>query len=76
MLLDDVVPDGIVELVVFDGPVLAAATAAAAAAANEDDEIVRDEGLKVADELPLDKPEERLESFECLLVLEVEECGF
>lgn len=54
-------------------PVLTAATAAAAAATNEFEESVRDEGRKVPDEeelpSPLDRPDESVDSFECLLLL-------
>ncbi len=78
LLVAAAVPEELmVELEVLEeGPVLAAATAAAAAATNEDEEIDRDEGLKVADELlPLAKPEERVESFECLLARELDGGG-
>lgn len=60
------------------GPVEAAATAAAAAATKEEDEMVLDEGRNepdVEEELPnpLDRPDDRVESFECLLLREDDE---
>lgn len=69
-----VVVDDELFVVVF---VEAAATAAAAAATNEDDDIVRDDGRNEPDEdefpKPLDKPEDNVDNFECLLLLEDDE---
>lgn len=59
------------------GPVEAAATAAAAAATKEEDEIVLEEGRNEPDDEelpnPLDRPDDKVESLECLLLREDDE---